>query len=476
MRYIALAAGYDGTLAREGHCSEACIEALRALAATGRKLILVTGRELRDLLEVFPEARVFDYLVAENGAVMHRPATRASAILAQAPPEILLQELRRRRVNPLTVGNAIVSAPLEFEDEVRQTVDRLQLDARIATTQAAVILLPVDVNKAFGIRAVLKELGLSPHNLVAIGDADDDVAMLGVAEYAVAVQNATSTVKACADRVTQGADCDGFIELARDLMTTDLANSQSKHRIVLGALSQHSLASIEPCRHAVLVCGPMDSGKAALCTSVLQQMLREKYQCIVIGADVNGSYALLPGIHVFGDSHDAPRLTDVLDALEQPASSVAVNLAALPMDTRPVFVDALLLQLQALHDRVGRPHAIVIDQAHCFFAGSAAPHPAPRLADVTMVYSSSDPEHLPRQILENIDLFVALEMQPDELQQLCQLTETLDPHFHTLQLPRGVGLLWTRHRQPEPDLDAPMTGTAESDDRRHRSSEPEFSA
>ena len=91
MRYVALAAGFDGTLARDGRCDERCIDALRELAATGRKLILVTSRELRGLLEIFPEARIFDYIVAENGAVMHRIATRQSEILAQAPPEILLQ-------------------------------------------------------------------------------------------------------------------------------------------------------------------------------------------------------------------------------------------------------------------------------------------------------------------------------------------------------------------------------------------------
>ena len=97
MRYVALAAGFDGTLARDGHCDQRCVEALRSLAATGRKLILVTGRVLRELLEIFPEARLFDYVVAENGAVMYRPATRQSAILAQAPPEILVQELQRRQ-------------------------------------------------------------------------------------------------------------------------------------------------------------------------------------------------------------------------------------------------------------------------------------------------------------------------------------------------------------------------------------------
>src|SRR5262245_8927263 len=100
MRYVAVAAGFDGTLARDGCVDERCLEALRALSATGRKLILVTARELRGLLEIFPEARIFDYVIAENGAVMYRSATRQSEILAQAPPEILLQELRRRHVTP----------------------------------------------------------------------------------------------------------------------------------------------------------------------------------------------------------------------------------------------------------------------------------------------------------------------------------------------------------------------------------------
>src|SRR5688572_24406004 len=98
VRYVVLAAGFDGTLARNGRCDERSIAVLRALAGAGRKLVLVTSRELRDLLDVFPEARLFDYLVVENGAVVHRPATRESAILAHAPPETLIHELRRLQI------------------------------------------------------------------------------------------------------------------------------------------------------------------------------------------------------------------------------------------------------------------------------------------------------------------------------------------------------------------------------------------
>src|SRR3982750_4504041 len=105
MHYVAIAAGFDGTLAQEGASDARCVHALRLLGASGRKLILVSGR---DLLERMPEIGVFDFVVAENGAVLYRPATRESAILGQAPSELLLQELQRTGVEPLSVGNAVI--------------------------------------------------------------------------------------------------------------------------------------------------------------------------------------------------------------------------------------------------------------------------------------------------------------------------------------------------------------------------------
>src|SRR6185436_1919349 len=265
MRYVALAAGFDGTLARDGRCDERCIEALRALAATGRKLILVTGRELRELLEIFPEARLFDYVVAENGAVMHRPATRESEILAQAPPEILLQELRRRHVTPLTVGSSIVRTVQANEAEVSAALRKLQLDFQLVTNPGALMMLPAGVNKASGVWAALRELGVSRHNLVAIGDGENDLALFEFAEHAVAVQNADSLVKRVAKRTTQGAYCEGFLELARDLIATDLAGAVPRHKVIIGTRENGAAVEITPCKDSLLVHGPDGSGKAALC-------------------------------------------------------------------------------------------------------------------------------------------------------------------------------------------------------------------
>jgi hydroxymethylpyrimidine pyrophosphatase-like HAD family hydrolase len=402
MRYVALAVGFDGTLARDGVCDERCIEALRALAATGRKLILVTGRELRELLEIFPEVRIFDYVVAENGAVMHRPATRESEILAQAPPEILLQELRRRHVTPLSVGSSIVRTVQANEAEVSAALRKLQLDFQLVTNPGALMMLPAGVNKASGVWAALRELGVSRHNLVAIGDGQNDLALFEFAEHAVAVQNADTLVKRVANRTTQGSYCEGFLELARDLIATDLAGAAPRHKVVIGVRDNGKAVEVTPCHDSLLVHGPDGSGKTALCNRLLEQFLVSSYQCCIIDAQVN-ALQLPAEVEVFGDAHEVPRLTDILTALDQPTASVAVNLAALAVETRPVFTDALLVQLQALHDRLGRPHVVLIRQAHSFLADGVTASSA-RLSEVTMIYATAEPEQLPARVLAGVTL------------------------------------------------------------------------
>lgn len=413
MRYVVLAAGFDGTLTRDGRCDERCIDALRELSATGRKLILVTGRELRPLLEVFPEARIFDYIVAENGAVLHRTATRQSEILGQAPPEILLQELRRQRISPLSVGSSIITTTTEHAGAVREALRKLKLhlDYELVSNDEILIILPPGVDKASGINEALRELGVSRHNLVAIGNGENDLPLFASAEHAVAVNNSSDAVKQAADRVTESSYCEGFMELARDLVANDLAYASPRRRLVLGKSDDQREVTLSPCQDSVLVSGADEALRAMICNRLLEQLMQQDYQCCVIGADRNipiasprGAFASMSS---WGDAHEAPRLTDVLTALEQPTHSIEINLAALPAETRPVFIDALLLQLQALHDRAGRPHCILIHHADRFLAGAQAGAAIRRLSEVTMIYSSAEAGLLPRAILQDVTLTIS---------------------------------------------------------------------
>ena len=222
MRFIAFACDYDETLARLGRVSPEGVLALKQLAASGRKLLLVTGRELDDLLSVFPAADLFDRIVAENGAVLYRPATRERKRLAERAPEELVDLLNRRGVSPLSVGEVIVATLEPNQETVLEAIRELGLELQVIFNKGAVMVLPSGVNKGTGLRHALRELGISAHNCVAIGDAENDHAFLSISECAVAVANALPTLKERADMVTAHEATDGVIELIDQLCSDDL--------------------------------------------------------------------------------------------------------------------------------------------------------------------------------------------------------------------------------------------------------------
>src|SRR5262245_25230810 len=108
MRYLLLATDYDGTLAKHGLVSSRTVAALDRVLASGRKLILVTGRHLPDLKSVFPQLNHFQRVVAENGGLLYDPANNEELPLSEPPPASLLTLLRERRV-PLEVGRSVIA-------------------------------------------------------------------------------------------------------------------------------------------------------------------------------------------------------------------------------------------------------------------------------------------------------------------------------------------------------------------------------
>ena len=222
MRYLALATDYDGTLATDGTVDRETVAALRRLAATGRKLILVSGRQLDDLLHVFPDATLFDSIVAENGAVLYRPASRETRVLAPPPSRQFVEALLRRGVAPLWVGQVVVATVQPNDTLVTEVIRDLGLDLQVILNKGSVMVLPASVDKATGLRAALDELALSPQDVVAIGDAENDQAFLIMCGCGVAVANALDALKAGAARVTRGEAGAGVREIIDSLISEDL--------------------------------------------------------------------------------------------------------------------------------------------------------------------------------------------------------------------------------------------------------------
>jgi len=218
MKFVALATDYDGTLAREGAVAPATVLALERLKQAGRKLIMVTGRELPDLRGVFERLELFDAVVAENGALLFLPATGEERPLAPQPPPGFVQALRDRGAEPLSAGNSIVATREPYETAALEVIREFGLEWQVIFNKGAVMCLPAGVNKASGLAAALAELEVSAHDVVAVGDAENDHAFLAASGLAVAVANAVASLKAEADLVTEAPDGAGVAELADRLL------------------------------------------------------------------------------------------------------------------------------------------------------------------------------------------------------------------------------------------------------------------
>jgi hydroxymethylpyrimidine pyrophosphatase-like HAD family hydrolase len=221
MKYLALATDYDGTIAHDGTVDEATIAALQAARDAGLRLVMVTGRELSDLFNVFPAVDLFDRVVAENGALLYDPATKAIASISSPPPRALVEALERLEI-PLSVGRSIVATVEPYEHQVLTAIRELGLEWHVIFNKGSVMALPSDVTKATGLAPALAALGIDAAATVGVGDAENDQVFLRMCGLAVAVENALPSVKEIAHVVTVGARGAGVAELIGRLLRGEL--------------------------------------------------------------------------------------------------------------------------------------------------------------------------------------------------------------------------------------------------------------
>lgn len=457
MRYYALATDYDGTLASNGRVDDTVIDVLRHLRASGRRLILVTGRELADLQRAFSRLDLFDQVVVENGGVLYCPATREERLLGSPPPRRFVDELRRRGIEGLSVGRVIVATRRPHEIKVFEVVRDLGIELQVIFNKGAVMVLPSGVNKATGLWAALDAMDLSPHNVVGVGDAENDQAFLRLCECSVAVANALPTVKEYADVVTSGARGEGVRELAQWLIESDLRQFEhqlSRYDILLGSGCDGTEVRLKPYGKSMLLCGSSGAGKSTLATGFFERVAQAGYQfCLV---DPEGEYRAPTHAVVLGSAHRTPTIQETIELLNQPRQNAVVNLLGTSADHRPAYFDGLLPALLECRARTGRPHWIAIDEAQYVLPASWAPmlHTAPEQLQ-GMILISAYPERIASQVLASIDLVViAGQTAQDSARKLSEALGQPPPVVpepdHERNDDQEQTLAWWRHPPADP--------------------------
>jgi phosphoglycolate phosphatase (TIGR01487 family) len=467
MHYLALACDYDGTLAWNEVVSDETLAALKQVRESGRKLILVTGRELDQLKEIFPHFELFDWVVAENGALLFQPSTRTERTLGETPPEQFINTLRQRQVEPLSVGRVIVATWQPHETVVLETIRDLGLEMQVIFNKGAVMVLPTGINKAAGLKAAVRELGLSPHNVVGIGDAENDHAFLSLCECGVAVANALQTVKERADFVTKRDHGSGVVELIEQLLESDLREVPiTRHEIVVGTTEEDREVRLRPYDGNILVAGSSQGGKTTLTVGIIERIAEKGYQICVI--DPEGDYSSVENFVTLGSEQGSPTVDEVMELITKPNENVVVNLLATKLEDRPAFFTRLLPRLIELSALTGRPHWIVIDEAHHLLPSSFDPAALslPRQS-YGLLMITVEPGTLAADVLTMVHTILAVgESTGDTIRDFCKATGETPPPLPSTTFEKGEALIWSRGDKNGPVIIRSIPPKSER--RRHR--------
>ena len=379
MNVHAFATDYDGTIADANRVAEPTAQALERVRATGRKVLLVTGRMLPDLRSVCPDIdRMFDAVVAENGALVYFPDRRELRTLGDPPEPALIEALRRRGVR-FDLGAAILATDAPFAEATLAAIQETGVNRTLVFNKGALMLLPGGVTKGTGLSIALAALELSPHNMVGIGDAENDHAFLALSECAVAVADAVPALRERADYVTRAPSAAGVVEFIEEHLLHDLVDlipRLARHDLPLGEQGDSRPVTVSAHGTRLLIVGPSGSGKSTL-TGVLAERVIEGGRSLLL-LDPEGDYrtlAELERVVVFGGKGERalPTADEVDQLLRQPAASLVLDLSAMSRSEKVAYATTVLATVATVRSSLGLPHWLVVDEAHHVFPAEGSP-------------------------------------------------------------------------------------------------------
>lgn len=433
MRLRVIATDYDGTIAKDGVLDPSVRTAIANARKHGVLIVIVTGRILSELRNVAGCLDFVDGVVAENGAVVALPNGHVT-LLGSPPPLALIEKLTARGID-FKVGRCVVEMDAEFANVAIELIRKLELPLSITFNRGRMMLLPGSISKAGGLRALLDTLGVSVHNAVGIGDAENDHELLSCCEHGVAVSWGSARLKKAAGHVIEG---DGPAAVAQyiERISTDIRlplETTSHRKLILEEIEGQTPFEMAIRGRNVLVAGDTKSGKSWLAGLLIEQQILQGYT--VYAFDPEGDYsslAALPNTVVLGGGRLLPHGDDLLMLLQQ-GLSVILNLSHLQHHEKRSYIQRHMPLVANYRRDRGFPHRILLDECHYFLDGSHDESLIdPELDGYTLV--TYRPSLLPNSVLKLIHIVavtrLAEQEEVDALRNILDGTEleSLDTH------------------------------------------------
>lgn len=274
-----IAIDLDGTLLRDDKSLvEENVQAIQEAIDQDVRVVICTGRTLPSIgyvLEGLPDGNGDEYLILQNGAVIHKlPSFEVvhetllsqedrqavyDAFMGSRTPEVQIVGFDADKLylvddetpNQSVINDSkILSTPVtnaKFEDILKldqlykfvafsepQYMDQLQANLPesiydqvhvIRSLPVALEFIPKAANKANGLTVLMNALNIDKENVMAIGDEMNDLEMVKMVGLGVAMGNANQPIKDVADYITLSNNEAGVAHAIRHFVTHPPHNS-----------------------------------------------------------------------------------------------------------------------------------------------------------------------------------------------------------------------------------------------------------
>jgi hypothetical protein len=195
---------------------------------------------------------------------------------------------------------------------------------------------------------------------------------------------------------------------------------------------------------STLVVGTSGGGKSTVVAGLVERLRTANYNFCII--DPEGDYDSVESAVVLGNPEHAPTVDECVQLLSKPDENVVINLLGVKLDDRPWFFLSLFSRVRELRARTGRPHWLIVDEAHHAMPANWRPTDQSlpeRLEGVVMV--SVSPNLVAPSVLRALDTLIVLGDKPREmLREFADANRSTAPGDVPEVLESGAALLWSK--------------------------------
>ena len=164
--------------------------------------------------------------------------------------------------------------------------------------------------------------------------------------------------------------------------------------------------TLPPYGISALVVGTSGGGKSTVAVGLIERLRAKGYDFCII--DPEGDYDAVEGAAVLGSPERAPSVDECMQLLAKPGENAVINLLGLKFRDRPGYFMTLFTRMRELRARTGRPHWLIVDEAHHVMPADWQPtdHVLPQRLDGVLLVSVSRSPRLRPPTLQPLDTVI----------------------------------------------------------------------